>query len=142
MRLGPQVPTTSCIRGEVCGCGITVAVPDTLFERDRQSLPWQTNAWAQSYDRRTLVEGLNAQARFQAMGINRGYIRTRGRTMTMLLVAVALAGYNATHLHDWYVGRGLPEPWQEHLGEPVDERPMRRYTRTRGNRRRGPTPQK
>jgi len=28
----------------------------------------------------------------------------------MLLVAIAVGGYNATHLHDRYAGRGLPEP--------------------------------
>jgi hypothetical protein len=132
MRLGHNVPTTTCVRGTKCGCGITVSISDSVYERDRQHLPWQSHAWAASYNRRTRIEGLNAQIRFQDLNVNRGFFRMLGRTATMLLLAVTLAGYNATHLHDWYVGRGLPEPWAVDLGEPAYTGALRRYTRTRG----------
>ncbi|WP_284292686.1 hypothetical protein [Luteimicrobium album] len=57
MRLGPEIPTTNCVPGSDCGCGKTVSVPDTMNERDRQPLAWQSNAWAKSYNRRTRIEG-------------------------------------------------------------------------------------
>ncbi len=35
----------------------------------------------------------------------------------------------------WHTVRGRPEPWQVHLGEPVDDRPLDKATRTRGRRK-------
>lgn len=32
-------PLTSCQKGTPCGCGVTVTVPVTTLERDRQALP-------------------------------------------------------------------------------------------------------
>ncbi len=138
MRLSTRVPTAACTPGEDCGCGKTVTVPDTDHERDRQRLPWQSTAWARSYARRSLAEGLNAQIRYQNLNVNRGFIRMLGYRVTNLLLAITLAGRNVCRLYAWYITRGLPEPWQEELGEPVDDRPLDRYTRTRGQRLRGP----
>ena len=91
-----------------------------------------------SFNRRTLVEGLNAQLRYQALSVNRGFFRVTGLTATTLLLAVTLAGRNLRHLHTWRTIRGIEEPWQAHLGEPVDDRPIDKLTRTRGRRRRPP----
>ncbi len=136
IRLGHHLPTTSCAKGAPCGCGKTVTVPDTDVERDRQPHPWQSTAWVRSYNRRSLIEGLNAQIRFQSLNINRGFIRLNGLASTTLLLAVTLAGRNFDRLHDWHTARGLNDPWQDHLGEPPDDRPLDRYTRTRGKPRR------
>jgi len=51
------------------------------------------------------------------------------------LLAIALAGANIRRLHAWHTTQGLPDPWQEHLGEEPDTRPLDRYTRTRGKKR-------
>jgi hypothetical protein len=138
MRLGPEIPTTNCVPGSDCGCGKTVSVPDTMNERDRQPLPWQSNAWAASYNRRTLIEGANAQIRYQDLNVNRGFFRMLGHTATALLLALTLAGNNAHHLHHWYLARGKPEPWALELDEPAYDGPLRRYTRTRGRRSHAP----
>ena len=52
------IPTTTCVKGEKCGCGKTVTVKDTDHERDLQRLPWQSTLWAKWYNRRSRVEGL------------------------------------------------------------------------------------
>jgi len=57
-----------------------------------------------------------------------------GLAATGLLMAITLIGHNLVSLHAWHTRRGLPEPWQAHLGEPVDDRPMEKATRTRGRR--------
>ena len=50
-------------------------------------------------------------------------------------MAITLIGHNLVSLHAWHTKRGLPEPWQAHLGEPVDDRPLEKATRTRGRRK-------
>lgn len=138
MRRGPEIPTTRCVPGEPCGCAATITVADTDHERDRQRLPWQSTAWALSYNRRTLVEGLNAQLRFLDADINHGFIQVLGRQATTLLLAFAIAGHNAIQIHKWFSARALPEPWQIELGEKPDDRPVGRGTRSRTNKHRAP----
>ncbi|WP_402374847.1 hypothetical protein [Isoptericola rhizosphaerae] len=134
MRLDAALPTTTCTPGSTCGCGITVTVDDSACENIRQPHPWQSNAWALDYNRRTLIEGLNGQIRYQKLKIDRGFIRMRGLAATAWLLATQLAGYNAVHLHAWHTSRHRPDPWQQHLREVADNRPLDRYTRTRGRR--------
>ena len=136
MRMPHTIPTTTCVKDEPCGCGKTVTVEDTDHERDRQPLPWQGNPWATSYNRRTLIEGVFGSTRYQSLNINRGFIRMTGLTATAALLAFAFIGHNLVRLHAWHTTRGLPEPWQVHLGEPVDDRPLDKATRTRGRRKR------
>ena len=66
MRMPHTIPTTTCLKGEACGCGKTVTVKDTDHERNRQPLPWQGNPWAKSFNRRTLIEGFFGSARYQS----------------------------------------------------------------------------
>ncbi len=54
---------------------------------------------------------------------------------TAFLLAITLIGRNLTRLHAWHTVRGVEEPWQTHLGELIDDRPIDRMTRTRGTRR-------
>ena len=61
-----------------------------------------------------------------------------GLTATAALLAFAFVGHNLVRLHHWHTKRGRPEPWQVHLGEPVDDRPLDKATRTRGRRKRRP----
>lgn len=132
MRLGPAVPTTNCTRGVPCGCGVTLTVPDTLRARDRQHLPWRSTTWALSFARRSLIEGLFGNIRYNTTSMNRGYLRVFGHTATTFMLTLAFAGYNMRHLHHWYIERGLPDPWQIEL----DEKPHRHEPdwiyRTRG----------
>jgi len=132
----PYLPTTSCIKGQPCGCAQTPVVKDVDQERNRQRLPWQSTRWAKSFNRRTLVEGLFGATRYQSLNINRGFFRQTGLVATGLLLAVAYIGHNIVRLHAWHTTRGLPEPWQVHLGEPIDDRPLDKATRTRGRRKR------
>lgn len=138
MRLGAHLPTTTCKPGTECGCGTTVTVADTDRERDRQPLPWQSTAWATSYNRRTYAETLNARIRFTDANLNRGFIQILDRHSTELLLAIYLARYNAVELFRWSTSHDQPEPWAEQLGEPPDTRPMGRATRTARRHRRGP----
>jgi len=136
MRMPHTIPTTTCAPGEPCGCGKTLTIPDSLLERDRQHHPWQSTRWALSFNRRTLVEGLIGVNRYQRLSVNRGFFRQTRLVATALLLAVTLIGHNLVSLHAWHTARGRPEPWQVHLGEPVDDRPLDKATRTRGRRRR------
>ncbi|WP_143553782.1 transposase [Serinicoccus sp. CNJ-927] len=136
MRMPHTIPTTTCVPGEPCGCGKTITISDTVLERDRQHHPWQSTRWAMSYNRRSLVEGIIGANRFQRLNLNRGFFRMTGLVATGLLLAVTLVGHNLVRLHAWHTVRGLPEPWQVHLGEPVDDRPLDKATRTRGRRKR------
>jgi len=136
MRMPHTIPTTTCAPGEPCGCGKTVTIPDSELERDRQHHPWQSTRWALSFNRRTLVEGLIGANRYQRLSVNRGFFRQTGLAATALLMAVTLIGHNLVSLHAWHTRRGRPEPWQVHLGEPLDNRPLDKATRTRGRRRR------
>lgn len=136
MRRPHTIPTTTCVKDEPCGCGKTVTVKDTDHERDRQPLPWQGNPGAKSFHRRTLIEGLFGSTRYQSLNINRGFIRMTGLTATAAPLAFAFVGHNLVRLHAWHTTRELPEPWQAHLGEPVDDRPLDKATRTRGRRKR------
>lgn len=136
MRKEHHLPTTSCVKGQPCGCAQTPIVKDVVQERNRQRLPWQSTRWAKSFNRRTLVEGLFGATRYQSLNINRGFFRQTGLVATGLLLAVAYIGHNIVRLHAWHTTRGLPEPWQVQLGEPIDDRPLDKATRTRGRRKR------
>lgn len=138
MRRSQDIPTTTCTPGSACGCGITLTVPDTLHERDRQRLPWQSTAWASSYHRRNRIESLNSKIRVHDANVNHGFIRVRGLNPTALLLAFTLAAYNARELYRWHVAAGINEPWQSYLGEPIDDRPIGYTTRSRTKPRRGP----
>jgi hypothetical protein len=136
MRMPHTIPTTSCVPGELCGCRKTITISDTVLERDRQHHPWQSTPWAMSYNRRSLVEGIIGANRFQRLNLNRGFFRMTGLVATGLLLAVTLIGHNLARLHAWHTVRGLPEPWQVNLDEPIDDRPLDKATRTRGRRKR------
>ena len=136
MREPHSIPTTTCINGEPCGCGKTITIKDTEHERNRQPLPWQSTRWAKSYNRRSRIEGFFGAVRYQSLNLNRGFFRMSGLVATGLLMAITLIGHNLVSLHAWHTRRGLPEPWQAHLGEPVDDRPLEKATRTRGRRKR------
>lgn len=135
MRMPHTIPTTTCTPGEPCGCGKTLTIPDSLLERDRQHHPWRSTRWALSFNRRTLVEGLIGANRYQRLSVNRGFFRQTGLVATALLMTITLIGHNLVSLHAWHTTRGRPEPWQVHLGEPIDDRPLDRATRTRGRGR-------
>ena len=121
---------TACQKGTPCGCGATVTVPVTTLERDRQPLPWQSTAWAKSWNRRSRIEGLNGLARYLDVNLNRGFIRCRGRAATGLLTAFALLGMNVRRLHKWHTTRELDDPWRLVLDEQPDDRPLDHYYRT------------
>lgn len=129
MRMPDTIPTTTCVAGESCGCGKTITVADSDLERDRRHHPWQSTRWALSFNRRSLIEGLFGANRFQRLSVNRGSFRQTG------LVAITLIGQNLVRLHAWHTVRGRPEPWQVHLGEPVDDTPLDKATRTTGRRK-------
>ena len=135
MRMPHTIPTTTCAAGEPCGCGKTITIHVSELERDRQHHPWQPTRWALSFNRRTLVEGLIGANRYQRLSVNRGFFRQTGLVATALLLAVTLIGHNLVSLHAWHTRRGRPEPWQVHLGEPLDDRPLDNATRTRGRGR-------
>ena len=131
MRNDPTTrPLTACQKGTPCGCGATVTVPVTTLERDRQPLPWQSTAWAKSWNRRSRIEGLNGLARYLDVNLNRGFIRCRGRAATGLLTAFALLGMNVRRLHKWHTTRELDDPWRLVLDEQPDDRPLDHYYRT------------
>lgn len=132
IRLGRHLPTATCTRGAACACGRTVTVADTELERDRQPLPWQSNRWALSFNRRSLIEGLNASIRCNTGNVNRGFIRIAGLVSHTILLAITLAAHNIQRLHDWHESRHLPDPWQIELGEEPSTEPLDRHTRTRG----------
>ncbi len=136
MREPHTIQTTTCVKGEPCGCGKTVTVKDSDHERDRQRLPWQSTRWAKSYNRRGRIEGFFGGIRYQSLNLNRGFFRMSGLVATGMLLALTLVGRNIVSLHTWHTKRGLPEPWQTHLGEPLDDRPLEKATRTRGRRKR------
>ncbi|MGY4644452.1 hypothetical protein [Cellulomonas sp. URHB0016] len=135
MRRGRHLPTARCVRGGTCACGKTVTVRDTDLERDRQPLAWQSTRWALSFNRRSLIEGLNAQLRYQVRNVNRGYFRVPGLVATTLLMAVTLAAHNIERLRGWHLARHRPDPWQVELGEEPSTEPLDRHTWTRGRRR-------
>lgn len=108
---------------------------DTDLERDRQPLPWQSTRLALSFNRRSLIEGLNAQLRYQVRNVNRGYFRVPGLVATTLLMAVTLAAHNIERLRGWHLARHEPDPWQVELGEEPSTEPMDRHTWTKGRRR-------
>ena len=138
MRFGSRLPTTSCAPGIDCGCGKTVTIADTDHERDRQALPWQSTAWALSYNRRTYIENLNARLRFNNADVNRGFIQAVGKHSTALLLAIYLAARNTVELYRWHTRHDEPDPWATQLNEPADSRPLGRSTRSLRRHRRGP----
>ena len=79
--------------GEADLAGPQRARPAT-HERDRQTLPWQSPAWAISYNRRTYSETFNAHIRFTDANLNRGFIQILDRHATALLLAIYLAAHN------------------------------------------------
>lgn len=103
--------------------------------RDRQPLAWQSTRWALSFNRRSLIEGLDAQLRYQVRNVNRGYFRVPGLIATTLLLAITLAAHNVERLHGWHLAQHLPDPWQIELGEEPSTEPLDRHTWTRGRRR-------
>lgn len=138
MRLGAHVPTTTCTPSQQCGCGITVMISDTEHQRDRQRLPWQSNPWELSYNRRTYAETLNSRIRFNDANLNRGFIQVLSRHATALLVAIYLAAFNTIELHRWHTRRGERDPWAIELKERPDSRPLGRHTRSVKHHHRGP----
>ncbi|MFJ4233769.1 hypothetical protein [Cellulosimicrobium cellulans] len=138
MRLGAHLPTTTCTPGEPCACGITIMISDTEHERDRQHLPWQSSTWQESYNRRTYIETLNSNIRFNDANVNRGFIQVFNRHATALLLAIYLAAFNTLELHRWHTRRGERDPWASELNEPTDKRPLGRFTRSARRHHRGP----
>lgn len=107
-------------------------MPVTTLERDRQPLPWQSTAWAKSWNRRSRIEGLNGLARYLDVNLNRGFIRCRRRAPAGLLTAFALLGMNVRRLHKWHTTRELDGPWRLVLDEQPDDthdRPLDHYYR-------------
>lgn len=94
MRAPHTIPTTTCVKGQPCGCGRTITLADTDNERDRQRWPWQSTTWALSFNRRTLIEGLFGATRYQNLNLNRGFFRTTGLAATGFLLAITLIGHN------------------------------------------------
>jgi hypothetical protein len=130
MRMPHTIPTTTCVRAKPADAARPSPVADSELERDRQHHPWQSTRWALSFNRRTLVEGLIGANRYQRLSVNRGFFRQTGLVATGMLLAITLIGHNLVRLHAWHTVRGRPEPWQVHLGEPVDDRPLDKATRT------------
>ena len=84
-------------------------------DRNLQKLRLQRTATA-SFNRGPLVEGLIGANRYQRLSVNRGFFRQTGLVATARLLAVTRIGHNLVSLHAWHTRRGLPEPWQAHLG--------------------------
>ena len=116
------------VEGYIAGGCPHLAV--TTLERDRQPLPWQSTAWAKSWNRRSRIEGLNGLARYLDVNLNRGFIRCRGRAATGLLTAFALLGMNVRRLRKWPTTREFDDPWRLVLDEQPDDRPHDHYYRT------------
>ena len=109
-----------------------------MLEREHQPLPWPSTTWALSYNRRTLIEALNAQTRFSTANANRAFIQVLSPHGTNLLLACFIAPHSAIQLHKWHTKKGLPEPWAVLTGEAPDDRPLGRTTRSVRGRRRAP----
>lgn len=92
--LGPAtVPVSSCIKGEACGCGVTVTLgAETL--KLRQRWLYGTTKWAAAYFRRVAVESANANIREHHANLKRGAIRVIGRVKTCLMVACQVIAAN------------------------------------------------
>ncbi|UKJ63072.1 hypothetical protein H1Q78_15405 [Cellulosimicrobium cellulans] len=101
-------------------------------------MPWQSTAWAISYNRRTYAETFYAHIRFTDANLNRGFIQILDRHATALLLAIYLAAHNTIELHRWHTRHDEPGPWATQLNEPADSRPLGRSTRSLRRHRRGP----
>lgn len=56
--------------------------------------------------------------------------------LRMAPLAVTLIGHKLVSLHAWHTRGRRPEPWQVHLRETIDDRPLDTATRTRGRSKR------
>ena len=147
LRLALALPTTSCVAGSACGCGLTITIGPEEHGRERQRLLWGTTRWAASYGRRTGVESSNAEIKKNHAVMDRGYTRVFGLAKNTLLLAFGLAGVNIRLLRHWHARRGQPDPWASELGESNDlpalpeqraSRPVRRPSLHQLISRRGP----
>ncbi|MGW0177215.1 hypothetical protein ACWDUM_25600 [Rhodococcus sp. NPDC003322] len=135
MRAPHSLPTTSCIRGEDCGCGRTVTLRDTDYPDLRMPFQHGTLAWEASYHRRVGIESLFADLKQNRLHVHRGYFHGFGISRYTLLAGFTLAALNLLILHDWYSKRERLDPWGRYLGEPEPEHtPQRRLRRISSGR--------
>lgn len=113
-------PTTTCKRGEACGCGATVTVEVEDQAWTRQARPWGSTEWAASYGRRNAVELYNSELKHHRAHLARGYTRVLGTAANHVLLTFALVGLNIRILRDWHAKRLLPDPWMVYLGDTTD----------------------
>ncbi|WP_246782673.1 hypothetical protein [Rhodococcus maanshanensis] len=130
MRGSLSLPTTSCTRGEQCGCGRTITLRDTDYPDLRMPVQHGTLAWEASYHRRVGIESLFADLKQNRLHVHRGYFRGFGISRYTLLLGFTLAALNLLILHDWHFKRELLDPLGRYLGEPEPEHtPQRRLRR-------------
>lgn len=130
MRASHKSPTTSCVRGKPCGCGITVTLTDEDFPDRRMPFQYGSLAWESSYFRRVGIESLFAELKANRMAVHRGYFRGFGLRRYTLLAGFTLAALNLLILHDWHSKRGHLDPWGQYLGEPEPSHTARTPRRT------------
>ncbi|MGW4479455.1 hypothetical protein [Rhodococcus triatomae] len=130
MRAPHSLPTTSCTRGEDCGCGHTVTLHATDYPDMRMTVQHGTLAWEASYHRRVGIESVFADLKQNRLHVHRGYLRGFGKSRYTLLLGFTLAALNLLILHDWHVKRGLVDPLGMDPGEtepqPTPQRRPRR----------------
>ncbi len=130
MRGSLSLPTTSCTRGEECGCGRTITLRDTDYPDLRMPVQHGTLAWEASYHRRVGIESLFADVKQNRLHVHRGYFRGFGISRYTLLLGFTLAALNLLILFDWHFKRELLDPLGRYLGEREPERtPQRRLRR-------------
>ena len=121
MRQSYDVPTTKCVKGTACGCGITLTVEADTELKNRQRLLWGTTEWAASYGRRTGAESINSEAKGnRKIKVARFFTRVTGTVVNHLLLTFALVGLNVRLLRDWHVLRTERDPWMVAIGDTTD----------------------
>ena len=123
-------PPRPCPSAMVPGAGKTFTIPDSLLERDRQQHLWQSTRW------RCRSTGAPSSKTPSAPTATSGSASTAASSGTDRASSRRhCSDRHAAHRpqprqpHAWHTTRGRPEPWQVHLGEPIDDRPS---TRPRG----------
>jgi len=91
MRAPQSVPTTSCTRGEECGCGHTITLYDSDYPDMRMPFQHGTLACEMSYHRRVGIESVFADLKQNRLHVHRGYFRGFGIGRYTVLVGFTFA---------------------------------------------------
>ncbi|MFM8154888.1 MAG: hypothetical protein ACKOAF_02260 [Actinomycetes bacterium] len=88
--LDRTLPKTDCVKGQPCGCSLTITIRANQVPNSCEPLLWGTTRWAKEYYRRNMSEASFSLEQYH-YGLDRHSIRVRAEKWDLAFAIVALS---------------------------------------------------